>query len=56
MPLGMASPTLNTDGLRQNSIASVSASPPFGAKREKSYRIEIQDYSAVGQLPYKGSA
>lgn len=41
------SPTLNTDGLRQNSIASVSASPPFGANREKSYRIEIQDYSAL---------
>ena len=56
MPLGMASPTLHTDGLRQNSIASISASPPFGANREKSYRIEIQDYSAVGQLRYKGSA
>ena len=52
----MASPTLNTDGLRQNTAARFSASPPFGANREKSYRIEIQDYSAVGQLPYKGSA
>ena len=28
----MASPTLNTDGLRQNSAASVSASPPFGER------------------------
>ena len=43
----MASPTLNTDGLRQNSAARFSASPPFGANREKSYRIEIQDYSAL---------
>ena len=52
----MASPTLNTDGLRQNTTARFSASPPFGANREKSYRIEIQDYSAVGQLRYKSSA
>lgn len=32
---GKASPTLKTDGLRQNSIASCSASPPFGAKKMK---------------------
>jgi len=52
----MASPTLNTDGLRQNSIASVSASPPFGAKKEKSYRIEFQDYSVLWELHYHSSS
>ena len=50
----MASPTLNTDGLRQKSIARFSASPPFG--RTKIYRIEFQDYSVLWELHYHSSS
>ena len=51
---GGASPTLNTDGLRQKSIARFSASPPFG--RTKIYRIEFQDYSVLWELHYHSSS
>jgi hypothetical protein len=53
----MASPTLNTDGLRAELHPQEFPHRPHSERiREKSYRIEIQDYSGFSALPNKGSA